>query len=76
MSELCARPVCGHEMMAHSPVECWIGPNQCPCPAYRTEAQQKAWEEVETLTHPSLDDVRTDGAFYQWWFRRLLEVNP
>jgi hypothetical protein len=54
MSENCARPGCGHP--ATPPIGdyeaefCHFGDGcaECTCPAYRTQAQQEAWEETAT----------------------------
>ena len=80
MTEPCARPGCGHdhlEDMYHEGsvgpfVECPLAPEVyggCPCPAYRTQAQQEAWE--------ALAKVNQQHHFPPWTvIERLLELYP
>ena len=55
---VCARPGCGHQALVHDGYGCRGRAGvrdlrrdaevSCPCPAYRTQAQQEAWEALET----------------------------
>ena len=54
--EVCARPGCRHDHMnalVGSNVSLTVGPLvaccECPCPSYRTQAQQEAWERAAVL---------------------------
>ena len=75
MIENCARPGCGHDhkmlgRMAHD-----IGTIlcvQCPCPSYRTQAQQEAWESAAR----SSALTGAGGNVPVGVLRRLLELYP
>jgi hypothetical protein len=79
MSENCARPGCGHP--ATPPIGdyeaefCHFGDGcaECTCPAYRTQAQQEAWERV-AYHLGNLDDYGVDDP--AGMLRRLLELYP
>ena len=52
--EVCARPGCGHPLRSRKAFES-VGHDaegcldeECSCPAYRTQAQQEAWEALAT----------------------------
>lgn len=57
-TKLCARPCCGHDHMN----ACCV----CPCPAYRTQEQQEAWENASA-------SVRS-GVWSEKSLVRLLEL--
>jgi hypothetical protein len=40
MTEPCARPGCGQPYLKHTVAGCYV------CPAFRTLAQQEAWEDL------------------------------
>jgi murein endopeptidase len=77
MSENCARPGCGHDSEDHAGAtgcQWWPfgrSPNGCSCRAYRTQAQQEAWEDAKASGFQSWrkpDLVRV--------IERLLELYP
>lgn len=97
MAENCARPGCGHDHLAAFPnvpqsvrtVACFkrvpaavIGPQPCPCRAYRTQAQQEAWEAADGFMQASLfnpPEAINRGAQIDVALkvvRRLLELYP
>ena len=53
MDQVCARPGCGHplrsrkafEIVGHDAEGCLD--EDCPCPSFRTQAQQEAWERLD-----------------------------
>jgi hypothetical protein len=49
VTEPCARPGCGHGPNYHDGVGCFHDDDDpgCPCPSYRTQAQQEAWEDAK-----------------------------
>lgn len=68
----CARPRCEHPASHHVVIGgCNIDTERglCPCPAFRTEAQQEAWE--------ALAKVNQQHHFPPWTvIERLLELYP
>ena len=73
--EVCARPGCGHPLRSRKAFES-VGHDaegcldeECSCPAYRTQAQQEAWE--------ALAKVNQQHHFPPWTvIERLLELYP
>jgi hypothetical protein len=57
--ETCARPGCQHVALVHDGYGCRGRAGvrdlrrdaevKCPCPSYRTQAQQEAWENLRAL---------------------------
>lgn len=71
----CARPSCEHPASHHVVIGgCNIDTERglCPCPAYRTEAQQEAWEALHDAFMEPTDDLRV----FHDVAGRLLELYP
>jgi hypothetical protein len=81
--ENCARPGCGHPASHHVVIGgCNIDTERglCPCSAYRTQAQQEAWERANgALDYWELGaggNAVVDGDELCQAVERLLELYP